>query len=85
MLDRYHHERRYSTEQAFKTTKFYDRHRSPGENYGDWQWLKESEVPWDEDLKGQALAEILNRLRVVRQSDASSEHVPGAASPSTSR
>ena len=86
ILDRYHHERRYSTEQAFKTTKFYDKARRPDEHYGDWQWLKESEVPWDEDLRNLAVAELMSRIRVVRQSDSGSPgSVPGVGSPSTSQ
>lgn len=84
VLDRYHHERRYSTEQPFKTTKFYDRHREPGEKYGDWQWLSESDVPWDDELQSQAVAELMSRISVVRESDLSSpESVPGAESPSS--
>ena len=38
VLDRYYYERRYATTQSFKTTRFYDRLRDPGEEYGDWQW-----------------------------------------------
>lgn len=71
VLDRYHYERRYSTEQPFKTIKFYDRVRD-GEDYGDWQWLEENEVPWDEDLQNQAAVELISRVRVVRPSDISS-------------
>lgn len=84
VLDRYHYERRFSTEQAFRTTKFYDRLRDLDEEYGDWQWLKESEVPWDDELQSQALAELMGRVRVARQSETSPGTVPGAGSPSSS-
>lgn len=84
LLDRYYYERRYATTQAFKVTKFYDRLREPSEEYGDWQWLKESEVPWDEDLQSQAVAELLSRVQAVRQSDLdSSGPASGVGSPST--
>lgn len=69
VLDRYHYERRWSVGQEFKVVKFYDRHRVPEEDYGDWQWLAEAEVPWDEELQSQALSELMSRFQVVRQSD----------------
>lgn len=69
VLDRYHYERRYATTQPFKTTKFYDRTREPGEEYGDWVWLDEDGVPWDEELRSQAVGELMSRVQVVRQSD----------------
>lgn len=71
LLSRYYHERRYSTTQEFKVVKFYDRLRD-GEDYGDWQWLEESEVPWDETLQKQALGEFMSRIQVVRKGDLSS-------------
>jgi hypothetical protein len=86
VLDRYIYERRYATTQEFKAVKFYDRHRDPEESYGDWQWLGENEVPWDDDLQSQALVELMSRVHVVRQSDLSSpEPVGGAESPSSSQ
>jgi len=69
ILDRYHYERRWSVGQEFKVVKFYDRNRVAGEDYGDWQWLTEAEVPWDDDLQGQAISELMARFQVVRQSD----------------
>jgi hypothetical protein len=84
ILDRYYYERRYATTQEFRVMKFYDRLRDPSENYGDWQWLEENDVPWDEDLQGLALTELLSRIQVVRQSDtSSSESALGAKSPSS--
>jgi hypothetical protein len=78
VLDRYHYERRYATTQPFKTTKFYDRLRED-EEYGDWVWLTEDGVPWDEELQSQAIGELMSRVRVVRQSDLS----PASRAPST--
>jgi len=72
VLDRYHYERRYATTQPFKTTKFYDRGRVPGEEYGDWVWLDESAVPWDEELQSQAIGELMSQVQVVRQGDITS-------------
>jgi hypothetical protein len=65
VLDRYHHERRFSKIGDFKTTKFYDR-RHDGEDYGDWQWLTADEVPWDEELPGLARAELMTRITVAK-------------------
>ena len=73
LLDRYHYERRHALSQDFKTTKFYDRERLDGEDYGSWTWLDESEVPWDDDLKTEALAQLAQQLVVGRQSDFTSQ------------
>jgi hypothetical protein len=84
VLDRYLYERRYATTQEFRTVKFYDRHRGPKENYGDWQWLEENEVPWDDDLQNQALIELASRIHVVRQGDLSSPEPASGVGPSSS-
>lgn len=68
LLDRYFYERRHSKGQVFKTTKFYDR-RHDGENYGDWTWLTEAEVPWDEELRVDVAAAMVARFEVVRESE----------------
>jgi len=70
VLDRYYYERRWAKTQGFKVMKFYDRHHGPDEeDYGDWQWIPEDEVPWDEELTVQARNELMARVRVVRQSE----------------
>ena len=85
VLDRYYYDRRYATAQPFKTTRFYDRLRQPGEDYGDWQWLEEKDVPWDDELQSQAVFELVGRISVVRQSDLGSHGlVLGVGSPSMS-
>lgn len=68
MLDRYFYERRRSKSGKFKTTKFYDRAHD-GENYGDWTWLSEDEVPWDEELRVDVAAAMVARFEVVRESE----------------
>lgn len=65
VLDRYHHERRFSKSGQFHTTKFYDRTHD-GEDYGDWQWITVDDVPWDEDLDGLARAELMSRISVIK-------------------
>lgn len=65
VLDRYHHERRYAKSQEWQTTKFYDRDWD-GVEYGDWQWLSADEVPWDEDLEGEAKAELVSHILVTK-------------------
>jgi hypothetical protein len=62
-LDRYSYERRYSASGQFQVTKFYDRGHD-GEDYGTWTWLTAEEVPWDDDLKAAAIAEVVKRLRI---------------------
>lgn len=69
LLERYHYERRRSKTADFKTAKLYDRDREPGEDYGDWIWLDEEDVPWDDDTKGEALGELVKHIEVGRQSD----------------
>lgn len=69
LLERYHYERRRSKAADFKTLKLYDRGRDPNEDYGDWVWLDEEDVPWDGDIKGEALAELVRHVEVGRQSD----------------
>jgi hypothetical protein len=82
LLDRYHYERRRSLNQEFKTVKFYDRSRKPDEEYGDWQWLEEAEVPWTGGLKNQARNKLIDRLGVLRSSDlSSSASVTGVDKP----
>ena len=69
ILDRYYYERRWAKTQDYKVIKFYDRHRDTTEDYGDWQWITEEEVPWDEELTVEARNELMGRVRVVRQSE----------------
>jgi len=45
--------------------KFYDRSKTNGEEYGDWTWLGEEDVPWDTDIQGQALAELFKKNDVI--------------------
>ena len=47
--------------------KFYDSSGN-GQGYGDWVWLPEDKVPWSEDLRGEALGEIVKSLAVVLRS-----------------
>jgi hypothetical protein len=65
ILDRYHHERRYSKVDDFKTTKFYDQDHD-GEDYGDWTWLGIDDVPWD-DVETLAMTELMARFKVTKE------------------
>jgi len=65
-LARYSYERRYSAGQEFLVTKFYDRGRQEGEDYGTWAWLTADDVPWDDELKARVIAEIAKRIRVIK-------------------
>lgn len=70
VLDRYYYERKWAKKQPFKVVKFYDRHRDPEDgDYGDWEWVTEDEVPWDEELTVQVRSELMSRVKVVRQSE----------------
>jgi len=64
ILDRYHHERRFSKTGTFKTTRFYDREHD-GEEYGDWQWLTAEDVPWNVELEAKAKATLVARVTVT--------------------
>ena len=66
VLDRYHHERRFSQGQEYHTTKFYDR-QWDGEQYGDWQWLGADDVPWSEKVEREALNELMGRITVTME------------------
>lgn len=65
VLDRYSYERRFSAGGQFQVQRFYDRGWD-GEPYGSWTWLTADEVPWDDDLKAAALAEVAKRIRVTK-------------------
>lgn len=65
VLQRYHHEVREGDQ--FRLVKFYD--SQDAGSYGDWQWLSEAEVPWDDELKGEVALALISKLRVRRPSD----------------
>jgi len=67
VLDRYHYERRRKKKDDYKLTKFYDASGN-GEGYGDWTWISEDKVPWTEDLRGEALGEVVKQVLVVKRS-----------------
>jgi hypothetical protein len=68
MLDRFYYEERAWALDEYHVTKFYDR-SDPEGGYGTWEWLRESDVPWNESLKGEALAELVKPFTVVRAGD----------------
>jgi hypothetical protein len=68
VLDRYHYEKRRKKADPYKLAKFYDASGN-GDDYGNWEWVDENDVPWDEDLQGEALGEVVKTLLVVRRSD----------------
>lgn len=67
VLQRYLFEEREALGSPLKVTRFYERGGERG--YGDWLWLKLEEVPWDDEVKGDALAELVRNVRVVREND----------------
>jgi len=68
VLDRFYYEERGWVLEDYHITKFYDR-GDPEGGYGTWEWLKESDVPWNETLKAEALAELTKPITVVREGD----------------
>lgn len=68
VLERYYYETRDRVGQDYTLAQFYDRHQG-NESYGNWVWLTEDLVPWDEDLQNQALVELVREIEVVKQSD----------------
>lgn len=67
VLHRYFYEQRGAPTERFKVIRFYE--QGSEQSYGDWQWLTIEEVPWDEGIKGEALAELLRRFVVVREGE----------------
>jgi hypothetical protein len=65
VLQRYQHARREAD--SWVVTRMFD-----GEDtgtYGNWAWLREDQVPWDDDLKAEAALAVVAKLRVGRPSD----------------
>lgn len=67
ILHRYLYERRAKKDDPYKVKKFYE--RGVQEPYGDWEWLTIKDVPWDDELQGDALAELVRRIKVTREGD----------------
>lgn len=65
ILERYFYEIRGSKGEDYRTTRLYDAQSEP---YGSWQWVPVNEVPWDEDLEEEVVAEFVRPLRVLRNS-----------------
>ena len=64
-LQRYQKSRK--TKGKWVVTHFYDAHDQGG--YGNWAWLKESEVPWDDDIKAEVALAVVSRISVKRPSE----------------
>jgi hypothetical protein len=65
MLCRYHHERLEKGE--WRLLELYDREDKGG--YGPWVWLKESAVPWDDELKAEAALAVVAQIKVGKRQD----------------
>lgn len=65
VLHRYLYEKRSKKADPYKVARFYERGAEGG--YGDWEWLTIGDVPWDLDLQGEALAELVKNIVVVRE------------------
>ncbi len=65
MLLRYHHER--CEKGKWRLIEFYDREDDGG--YGPWAWLKEKDVPWDDDLKAEAALALVAKIKIGKMAD----------------
>lgn len=65
VLQRYQKSRREGD--RWVVTHFWDASDKGG--YGNWTWLKEKDVPWDEDLLAEVALAIVSKLTVGRPSD----------------
>lgn len=65
VLQRYHLE--HGDGNLHKLIEFFDSNDEGG--YGDWKWLEEHEVPWDDELKGEVALAVVSLLRVRKPSD----------------
>jgi hypothetical protein len=70
VLQRYHLEEQRSASD-YRLIEFFDG-EDAGDDYGDWKWLEESEVPWDDELKGEVALAIVSRLKIRKPSEARS-------------
>lgn len=65
ILHRYQKSRR--EKDLWKITHFYDAENK--EPYGNWVWLRESRVPWDDNLRNEVAAAILSKFTIGKPSD----------------
>jgi hypothetical protein len=59
VLQRYHKARRNG--ESWLVTHMYD---VSGGDYGNWTWIKESEVPWDDELKSEVAHAVVSKIWV---------------------
>lgn len=64
-LQRYQKARRGGN--AWKVVQMFD-HLGDG-GYGNWTWLKENQVPWDDDIRAEVALAIVSRFRAGLPSD----------------
>ena len=65
VLLRYHYELKQLGQ--WRLVEFFDAGDAGG--YGDWQWLTEAEVPWDDELMGEVGLALLSKLRIRKPSE----------------
>ena len=65
MLLRYHHERKENDQ--WRLIEFYDREIE--EEGGPWTWVKEKDVPWDDDLKAEAAMALVQKIKIGKARD----------------
>jgi hypothetical protein len=68
LLERFYYEERAKVTEEYQVAQFYDR-GDPDGGYGTWEWLKESDVPWNDNLKAEALAALVRPFTVVREGE----------------
>lgn len=66
VLKRYHLEQQTNADD-YRLVEFFD--GDDEGNYGDWKWLVESEVPWDDELKGEVFLAIASSIKIRRPSE----------------
>lgn len=65
ILQRFHLEREEG--KGHRLVEFYDADDDGG--YGDWKWLTEDEVPWDDELKGEVAYAVIAKLKILKPSE----------------
>jgi hypothetical protein len=68
VLQRYHLEEQTNATD-YRLIEFFDG-EDAGDDYGDWKWLAESEVPWDDELKGEVALAVVRWLKIRKPGEA---------------
>ena len=68
VLCRYYMERRVRAEgDCWQLVQFWDREDFGG--YGNWTWIKEKDVPFDDELRGHVIMALVDKITIGKPQD----------------